>query len=134
MLNTYIKNNAVKVLILYAIFLRLIIVIVYQSVTIYPDSQNYIDLANYIYQLSLQNYTGERTPGFPLLIAICNSNLIFTIIIQLVLGVLTTFLIYDFSKLNTKNTKLSFWIGFVFTSFIHVIFFDLAILTESASP
>ncbi|GGK25545.1 dolichyl-phosphate-mannose--protein mannosyltransferase [Yeosuana aromativorans] len=129
----FIYNHPVKSIICYAILIRLAIVLIYQAITIYPDSQNYINLSNYLSHFSLENYTGERTPGFPLLIAVANNNLIITILFQLMIGVLSTYLIYDFSRLKTKNITLAFWIAIIYTSFLHVIFFEFAILTEALS-
>lgn len=132
-LNTFIAQHSLKTLLIYAILIRVILYVFYQGVTIYPDSENYIDLANYLSQFNLNNYTGERTPGFPTLIAFANNSLQLTIAIQLILGVLSTYFIYSFSKQNTKNTILAFWIAITYTSFLHVLFFEFAILTEALS-
>lgn len=132
-LNTFISQHSIKILILYAILIRLVLFATYHGVTIYPDSENYIDLANYLSGFSLENYTGERTPGFPALIALANNNLQITVLFQLVLGVLSTYLVYDFSKIKSKQINLSFWIAALYTSFFHVLFFEFSMLTEALS-
>lgn len=120
-------------LLLYGFLLRLLLVLCYQHVSIFPDSEDYTNLAQYISQLDLTNYTGQRTPGFPALIAISCQYLNITVLIQLVLGLLNCYFIFEFSRLRTKNIVLSFWIGMITTSFLHVVFYEFAILTETLS-
>ena len=113
-------------------FLSLALIICYQHISIFPDSEDYTNLAQYISQLDLTNYTGQRTPGFPALIAISGQHLTITVLIQLVLGLLNCYFIFEFSRLRTKNIVLSFWTNDT-TSFLHVVFYEFAILTETLS-
>nr|WP_262920465.1 glycosyltransferase family 39 protein [Hanstruepera flava] len=105
----------------------------YNHVSIFPDSEDYTNLAQYLGNFSLTNYTGQRTPGFPALIAISGQNLNITVFIQTVLGLLNCYLLFDFSRSRTKNERLAFWITIIVTSFLHVVFYEFAILTETLS-
>jgi hypothetical protein len=107
--------------------------LVYNTVSVHVDSQNYIDLAQSLSQFSLEGYPGNRTPGYPLLIALANNNLIVTVVFQLIIGILATILLFDFTKRTTKSVATAFWVTFITSSFIHFVFYEFAILTESLS-
>lgn len=130
-LDYIIQKHTLPILIIYGIVIRFIVFIFYSGVGIFPDSQNYIDLAEKISQFNLIGYTGERTPGFPSLIALCLNNLKFVIVIQSIFGILNIVLLYKFSLLKTKNKSISFLITLITTSFLHFIFYELVILTET---
>lgn len=130
-LNTYINKYPLAILFSYGIIIRLLVFIFYQGVTIYPDSEDYLNLANYLLNFSLENYSGERTPGLPLLMALVGGNIYLTVFIQNLLGLLSLYLIFDFSKTKTGSTKTAFWIAFITTSFLHFVFYEFAILTET---
>ncbi|NMH88020.1 hypothetical protein [Flavivirga algicola] len=126
-------KHPLRHLLLLGLLIRVLILVIYQGVSIFPDSRAYIDLSQYIANLSLDNYSGGRTPGFPLLIALTNKNLIITIIIQQIIGLINICLIYDFSLNKTQNKTISFWITFITITFLHFNFYELAILTETLS-
>lgn len=126
-----ILNRPLLSLLIYGVLLRLLIFVFYNSITIYPDSKGYIDLSNFILNLSLEHYSGGRTPGFPMLIALAGGNLYLTVFFQILIGLFNIALIYYFIKLKTKDKVLSFWITFISSSFLHILFFEFAILTET---
>ena len=66
-----------------------------------------------------------------MLIALAGGNLYLTVFFQILIGLLNIALIYDFCKLKTENKVLSFWITFISSSFLHILFFEFAILTET---
>jgi hypothetical protein len=118
-------------LLCYGAILRILVTVFYHTITLYPDSRGYIELSKFILNLSFENYTGERTPGFPALIALAGGNLYLTAFFQTIIGLANIALIYDLSKLKTKNKALAFGIAFISASFLHVLFFDFAIVTET---
>ncbi|WP_223033815.1 hypothetical protein [Hanstruepera marina] len=117
----------------YAFLIRLFVFCFYNHVSLFPDTEDYTNLAQYIGNLNLVHYTGQRTPGFPALIALSGQNLNITVFIQTILGLLNCYLLFDFSHRNSKNTNLAFWIAIIVTSFLHVVFYEFAILTETLS-
>ena len=130
-LHTFINKNALVLLLSFAVLVRVVIAITFNAITISPDSEDYITLGKLLTQFNLENYPGNRTPGYPFLIALANNNLIITIIFQLLLGLLSTYLLFDFSFRRTKNKKTAFWVTLLTTSFLHFLFYEFAILTET---
>lgn len=124
-------QNPVRNLLIYAVLLRVLVFVFYHAITIFPDTEDYVDLASFIGNLNLENYTGQRTPGFPSLIALVGQNLYITVFLQVILGIVCTYLLYDFCWMKSKNKHLAFITAFVTTSFLHVVFYEFAILTES---
>lgn len=130
-LQVFINKHALIILLIYALIARIFIALLYNNITIFPDSQDYIVLGNLLSQFNIENYAGNRTPGYSLLIAIANNSLLVTIFFQLCLGVLSTYFLFDFSLRKTKNKSTAFWITFITTSFLHFLFYEFAILTET---
>ena len=125
-------SKNLKLLIAIEVIFRLILFsIFYSSVTIYPDSEGYIELAKRMSSFNLSNYNGLRSPGYPLLISFVNSNLYAVIFIQFGLGIVTsvfqykTLVHFDFSKKN------SLMISIFISSFLNVFFFETCILVET---
>lgn len=120
-------------LLLIAVTIRLFFVLIYQHITVFPDAGYYRDLAGYLMSGTLKGYTGERTPGYPLLIAFANGNLIYMVLMQLIMGVLSTLLVYDITFAISRSIKNSLFTALLYTSFLTVIFYEFAILTETLS-
>ena len=124
-------DNPLRNIIIYAILVRILVFIFYNGITIFPDTEDYINLAQYLGNLNLDNYTGQRTPGFPALIALAGQNLYLTVFYQIIIGVFSTYLFYEFCIIKTNKKEIAFIATFISTSFLHVIFYEFAILTES---
>ena len=131
--NNYITKHGLLLIVVYAIVIRLSVFLFYNTINIRSDSQNYIDLAAYLTQFNLEGYPGNRTPGYPLLIALANNSLVITVIYQTILGFITTLLLFDFSKRVSKSVSIAFWVTFITSSFIHFVFYEFVILTETLS-
>lgn len=130
-IHLFINKYALVLILSIAFLVRVFIALTFQAITISPDSEDYIVLGKLLTQFNLENYPGNRTPGYPLLIALANSNLVLTIIYQLFLGLLSTYLLFDFSFKSTRNKNTAFWITLITTSFVHYLFYEFAILTET---
>lgn len=130
-LNTFINKHALVLILSIAVLVRVIIAITYSAITISPDSEDYITLSKLLTEFNLENYPGNRTPGYPFLLALANNNLVITVIFQLFLGLLSTYFLFDFSLRKTKNNNTAFWVAFITTSFMQFLFFEFAILTET---
>lgn len=101
-------SKNLKLLIAIEVQFRLILFsIFYTSVTIFPDSEGYLDLAKRVSNFDFSNYNGLRSPGYPLLISFVNSNLYALVFIQFGLGTVTSVFQYKtlthlaFSKRNS---------------------------------
>lgn len=128
----HIYNYPLAYLLAFAFSIRVIVLLIYNPPTLFPDSEGYITLAERLQNFNLKGYTGERTPGYPLLIALCNGNIYATIILQQLIGLLTTYFTYRLIRLNT-DFKIAFWASVVYTSLLHVLFYEVIILTESTA-
>ena len=128
-----IHQKPIALLLIYAIAVRLIFVCFYGAITLTPDSYDYLALADTITNFDWSNYDGKRTPGFPIFISLFGGNLTVLIGFQIILGVLTTVLLFNITRHITKTTNLAFWTAIIYTSFVNVVLFDFAVLTENIS-
>ena len=125
-------SKNLKILLSIEVLFRLVLFLIfYSSVTIFPDSEGYIDLAQRVSNFDFSNYNGLRSPGYPLLISFVNSNLYAVIFIQFGLGIITS--VFQYKTLNhlgfSKRNSLIFtlFIG----CFLNVFFFETCILVET---
>lgn len=105
--------------------------IFYPEVALYPDSFDYITLYEYLSAYSLDGYNGWRSPGYSLLFFLTKGNLDTIVIIQLILGVISSLLFYKI-LLNLKiPIKLSFYATIFFQTLLNVVVYEISILTET---
>lgn len=115
----------------FAVLIRIVVVLLYQHIAILPDSAGYIYLSEFISAFNLKGYTGERAPGYPLLISIANRNLSLTIALQLIGGVVTVLFTYKTLKILLSNNKQALFVTLFISAIIPWILYEFAILTES---
>ena len=128
---SFIKIKEIKILILVGILFRLLLSILYFNVTIFPDSGDYINLSKYLLNFNLNGYDGNRSPGYPFLMFLAFGSQKLVILYQLDLGIITSILWYKILLKLQFNTKLSLYIALFLESFLHVYFYETAILVES---
>lgn len=128
-----IKKYPLRWLMIYALVIRCLVILFYDGYTIVNDSQDYIDLGKRLSEFNLKGYSGERTPGFPLFLLFANNNLQWVVYFQMVLGLLNTYLIFDVTKITTNNKLLAFITALISTSFLHLVFYEAAIMTETTT-
>ncbi len=88
------KKQAIFILVGVGIVFRLCCWYGYDwSVSSFNDTETYTVLAERISALNLAGYNGERTPMYPLLLLLGGLNLHLVVVLQLVLGILCSFLI-----------------------------------------
>ena len=97
----------------------------------YPDSADYINLAERILKLDFAGYGGERSPGYPLLLAATNVSYLFTVILQSALGIASLILTYKMALIVGINKKTSLFISLGLSCYIPIVFFEFAILSET---
>ena len=81
-----ITNHAGLLVVIYAVVIRFIFVVLYNTVTLFPDSEDYINLSKTVFDLT--GYDGKRTPGLPVIINLLGYNLTWVVGFQLILGVM----------------------------------------------
>jgi len=116
----------------YSVLIRFFVFFAYDGITYFPDSGDYIELANLILKGDVIGYHGARTPGYSLFLALLGNNHWLVVIVQNILGLLSLYLIYDFSK-QWVSVRMAVVVGLVLSSYLPFVFYDFAILTESLS-
>ena len=109
----------------------LIFFVFYTHITIYPDSSGYINLAEHIAAFSYSDYDGARTPGYAIVLALSFGNLYITLFYQFLFGIVSAILWYLLLQNLRFSKKQSLYITLFLQTFIHVYFFETAILMES---
>lgn len=119
-------------LVVIGLFSRVLIAITYSNqVSIFNDSQSYVPLAEQLGAFNLDGYNGLRTPGYPLLLMLTGVNFSIVIIIQMLLGILSSIFLYKTSLKLIHHIPLALFNGLSLSFFLHILFYERAILTES---
>lgn len=100
---------------------------------IYPDSAEYMAVAISIATGDFHSYTGERTPIYPLFLLLAGLDPQRSWILQSILGIVTSLLLFRMVLHQTRDPLLGFLAGLAHTLSINVLFFEAAILTETLS-
>ncbi len=124
-------KHPIKIIVIFGVLLRIFVVGFYNHINIFPDSSGYIDLANLLSGLNLSGYNGQRSPGYPLLLVLANNQLTIGVGCQLFIGILTSVLVYKNFLLLEFSPRTSLFSASLLNSFLHVIFYEMSILTES---
>lgn len=103
----------------------------YTHITMYPDSEGYIELSNLITSFELEGYNGQRSLGYPLLISLAFGNLYVLVFYQFILGSITTLFWYKILLNLHFSKKTSVILSLFLMSFIHVFFYETAVLVEA---
>ncbi len=128
---SFLNQKEVKILLLFGVFYRALLFLMYFKITKVPDSWSYMELSEYILKSDLSGYIGWRSPGYPLLIVLAFGTMKITMLYQFLIGLFTmcfwyaTLLELQFSK------KQSFWIVLLINCLFCYFFFETAILVES---
>ena len=124
-------SNPIKTIIIVAILVRVLLFSLYQYVTIYPDSEDYIFLAKQMLNFDLRGYNGGRSPGYPMLLCLADGMSVVTVVYQMIIGIVTLIFIYKTLLIINVKKNLALTITLLFSCYIPTIFFEFAILTES---
>jgi hypothetical protein len=128
----YLIKNPIRNIVFFGFLLRAFFFLVfYTSVTIFPDSDGYIELSKLISDFNLNGYHGLRSPGYPLIIAFFNQDLYYVVFFQFCIGISSTVFWYK-TLINFKfSLKSSFIVTIFLGSFINIFFYETNILVES---
>ncbi len=128
------NDTYIKKLVFYGLLFRFLIAAVfYTHITMLPDSDGFLELAQYLRRFDLTDYNGKRSLGYPLLIFLAFGERWLTVIYQFFIGVVTFVLLYK-TIINLKfSNKNSFVLTIFLQSFLNVFFFETSILIESLS-
>jgi 4-amino-4-deoxy-L-arabinose transferase-like glycosyltransferase len=127
----YLSRQPILYIAAFSILTRLLTLLLYCHVTLFPDSDGYIELCERLLNFNISGYQGERSPGYPILLFLAHSNLAIAIAMQIVIGAATGVFVYKTLQVLGFGKQSSLIITLVLNSMIHVIFYDFAILTEN---
>jgi len=99
----------------------------------YPDSAEYMAVALSIETWDFHSYTGERTPVYPLFLLLCGLDTQRVWILQSIMGVMISFLLFRIVLLLTHDPIMGFLAGLAHSLSLNVLFFEAAILAETVS-
>jgi len=131
LISFFFTDRYVKKIIAFGLVYRLILSLLYLSVTIYPMSKNFKDLTWILARFRFEHYIGERTFGYPIFMALCLNNNIAIMVAQFLVGIITWIFWYKTLKNLNFNSFQSFVITLFSGSFVHIFFFENAILYET---
>lgn len=130
-LNRNLLQRPVFTLVALCLLVRVFIALLYRHVTIFPDSGDYIELGELLYNCNLNGYWGARTPGYPLLIALSANYLPVTVAFQMLLGIGTTLYTYKTLLITGFRSTVALYTAAVLGNLVHVVFYETNILTET---
>lgn len=131
MFNKITDKNLINLFVIGLVYRLVVFIGFYTHITIFSDSTGYLELSNLISSIDLEGYNGKRSPGYPLLISLAFGNLYILVLYQFILGSITTLFWYK-TLLNLDfGKKASFLISLFLMSFIHILFYETAVLVET---
>lgn len=95
------------------------------------DSWIYIKIATQIWQLDFKDYVGEKPPVYPLFIILTDFNYYFTWIIQAIMGIITSIILFNLTFYQTKSHIFAFLVGLGNSINLVQLYFESAILSET---
>jgi len=130
---SFVKSREISVLILLGLLFRVILFFLYLHTTQFPDSYSFRILAEKMLEFSLNNYSGERSPGYPLILFLAFGQVKLVVIYQFLMGIIAS--VYSYKTLiNLKfSKKASLLIALFLESFLHVFCYETSILSETIS-
>lgn len=125
------KKYPVLLIVLGGLFFRLLVAVLYQHITFYPDSVGYFELADRLLHFDLQDYEGQRSPGYPLLLAIAGMSELAVVLLQWVAGIATLVVLYKILFFLKIRQSYALLFTLFTAAYLPAVFFDFALLTES---
>ncbi len=96
-----------------------------------PDTPAYQDLALRIFDWHFAGFEGGRTPGFPLLLLATGFNDHLLHLVQAVMGICISLMLFDLVLRRTESAGLAFAAGVAYTLSMTQLFFEAALMTET---
>jgi hypothetical protein len=124
-----IRNKYPIILVGLSVLIRIIVLIFTQPVYT-TDTPAYFDVASYIMKWDFTGYDGGRTPGYPLIIFLGQMNGELIVIIQMIMGIFITFLLYKIMLLLSNNYTLSTITGLSYSFYLSLLNREIILATE----
>ncbi|MGB1450994.1 MAG: hypothetical protein ACPG7E_04710, partial [Marinirhabdus sp.] len=129
-----ILGRPIGLLLLIGISVRVLLAFLYEgNLSIFNDSGGYMTLANHILDGDLSTYNFGRTPGYPLVIIFSFLNRAVLLFVQAAMGLAVSVMLFQMCQRLYRRTLLSFFAALVPSVFLHLLFYERALLTEHAT-
>lgn len=130
-MNKLFQKYALLILVVFGLICRILFLFFNQTVLLTNDSQTYLDLAKIISSGTISGYFGGRTPGYPFLIFLLGNSTKLVVVFQMIIGILSSVIWYRILIFFKCNASVSCLVSLVFSSYLHVLSYEHAILIES---
>ena len=128
--NSFSATRAVVLLTVIAVAVRAGMLLVYQPV-VQGDTGTYHTLAAQLLNLDFRDYKGLRTPGYPVLLLLVGENHYAMWLVQSVMGVLISLMLFWICLVHTGNAAWSLPAGLFHTLALNQLVFEANILSET---
>lgn len=112
-----------------AVIARIILVLVYDP-QVWPETHRYLTLAREIESGDYSQYIGKNVPGYSLLIIVSSFNLHLLFFVQILLGLLTTSLIFRIFTLVSESSWTGLLAGLAYAVNPGLLLFEASFLPE----
>ena len=128
----HLLNNKYVYLLIFFLFLaKLLFYFGYNSFSEAPDSWAFNHFVTELLNDNFNDYVGERTPGYPYLVYLLNHDKMLVVLVQMLMGIITSILWFK-TLLNLKiSEKISFYCTLFFALYLQNFFFETFILAET---
>ncbi|MES2863612.1 MAG: hypothetical protein V4666_05800 [Bacteroidota bacterium] len=127
----FLEKYPISILVVFGFIFRSLFYFFNQKVLLTNDSQTYIDLAKLISSGSINGYFGGRSPGYSLVIAFLGNSIELLVLFQIIVGIVSSIFWYKILKHFKFNSIFSLTVSLFFSSFLHVLSYENAILIET---
>lgn len=120
------------VLLLAGLALRFGMWAIYEPV-VYPDTGTYMRPAQNILDRDFSTYDGRRPPGYPLVLAIAGLSPDRVWVVQSLMGLATSFLLFYIALATTRRPGFATLIGMTYNLNLSQLFFEANLISESTA-
>lgn len=97
------------------------------------DTPSYVDMAYILRSLDFSHYLGLRPPGYPLLLLLAALDFDRVWVLQSILGVAISLMVYSLTYSQTRSAAWAFLAGLAHSLNLNQLLFEASILTETFS-
>ena len=125
------NNKYIFLLIFFLLTAKIIFYFGYNSFSEAPDSWAFNHFVTELINNNFNDYVGERTPGYPYLVYLLNHDKMLVVLVQMLMGVITSILWFK-TLLNLKiSEKIAFYCTLFFALYLQNFFNETFILAET---
>jgi hypothetical protein len=124
--------RAFLILVLACVSIRAVIILNYAPAQ-HWDTNSYVQVAREIRHLDFRRYEGRRTPLYPLLLVLGGLNWNVVRVIQSLLGVAISLMLFEIACAETGNSDIALLAGLAYSLDLSQLFYESAICSETLS-